>query len=118
MIAMDEVDERRVDVDGVEELLERSLVAAHERDLRRHALARVDLSAHPLLFDALPLRIGKTLEKGIDCVDRSHRSVEVDDEEGLSSAFRDARSDRRRATWRAHVSEWTIMGRILRVIPR
>ena len=61
---------------------------AHQVDLAHHALARADAAGLPVLLDLAPGRRGEALEKQIGRIDRSDRSVEIDEHAALHTRSR------------------------------
>ena len=85
-----ELREEAIDHHRLEKLPQHGAAAAHQGELRRHALLRIDLARHPPLLDPPPLGIGKSLQQRIDGVGGGTRAIKVNDEE---------HQDERRATF-------------------
>src|SRR5262249_14162437 len=89
---LDELSEVGIDLHRTEEVGQRIIVALDQRDLRGHALPGVDFAAHPLLFDALPLGIGKTFQKRVNRIGGRDGTIEINDEQHSGAVARDETS--------------------------
>ena len=74
---IDERSEMRIDVYIANKAIKFVRRCTNQVDLANHAFARPHCPGLPFFFDLVPLRIGKTLEKKICCVERSDGPVKI-----------------------------------------
>ena len=76
---VDEAAESRIDIHCTDEGIHLGGRGAHQIDLAHHALTRADAASLPLFLDVPPCRSSEALEKKIGRIDRSDRSIEIDE---------------------------------------
>lgn len=71
----DEIDETRIDVDGVEQMIEGRAAAMQQRHLAGHANGGADQARLPLGFDVAPARCRKGFQQHVGHVACRNRSI-------------------------------------------